>query len=1543
MSGEVWKVGGMKGEVPANWFHIDYDDSNWTDYVFLSPTLSFPGIHYYRLRFSSFSYFVAYEIRLFYQNGIIVYINGQKTIYDNMVTPDEDSAASGNYATLDYHSYIRSSSFFNSGNNVICVSLHWLPSETSKNHTTLFDAWIAAYRSSPRDRCYAYGYPMITTFFSDGQKEQDDVDYIWDLNRMTSWSTSGTTLEFFLRLTDSQTNFDQVSFYISPYIRGTPFKLSIYGYHGQGNYIEDTVDSDWDMLSYYEDPLYVPNEYNRFQMWPQHNYHLYRVLMQSVTSLIELYEMRVIICPDQQSSSFSYGVDTVDLVAFSSSLNLIPTITSVYNCFSDSVFPAGIVLTLACHIIGVARETGRFVINVSTVISSVTQTTQIVLNITPCEDAVVQIVRSYGSEQYLYESVLLIDMDTNQVVFQISENSGAHPDSTVIYSLCLPSTEYSLLMNSRHVPYWEHGSSIKILEMVHDEYLIVYEGRYDSRVGSPYISQFFLNTPFKANSEWFYHMNDFPGDMFGPEISSDWTSGRFGEYPDSANQIQVYKHVFDVVNVDLYNIVNVFVRFRFGCYVYLNGLYVYSKHASQILSEESTSTGSFVESQYVRFTQPIRMRWNLTRISVVRNGTNVITVIQLGPTKESTKSEFDCVIRFANQRTDNRVTEDASVRPSSVYPEVFLDEFGKHINGRRGIMNEITISYPHAAEEWINCVAVYPNRRVCTNDYGRSVPCNAPSSLRISALNEDTSLLVVLRDVSFYWHDSVQCIFLWLPETRHYNQFIFNFNYQDGAETDWEVSNIRLLAYNVKQFDRTLSYGPLNLTQGYFLPCAGPVYPRFIEFNAYNLPQGLHIDPTGGCIYGIPKYTGEGVIEVTAVDLHREQISTQVPYTVYTCNSTESILTRFKLIVGEVPQCYQWTLTNTVTQETVYRSSVVQYMFAHDEVTLCLPFSIYKITFEPYTESPLNRTVWNYPAYFSVTIFDGDVILLSQAFHRSDDPSAYFSNHIILTDTSKWKLNTQANTVPGNWAGVDYDDENWMVDSLANCDVSDVITIYARYLLDIHDLNKYTGIHFQMYFIGGIVLYFNGVMTARYNLPEDYTSSTLARMMHIYSNPVSHYVNLQLQGGKQGANVIALEIHRNINGKSSLGVGFRLICRYTVLDDGFVSNTVKSVELTDYIDFTYPLSDLFVSDYTSWSVISVLSGSEVNWELENELMVSFNCLSLVTSGGQGVSFALYGYQVTSVDQKPDGNEWHELIFVANATFLPNKRHIFQVPPARVGFRIFRLVFFSDRVDTAILRFHHIILGLLPTSMDSLEICSEDANYLPVYNGQIGAKFCDEYSNGFITRQCSYGVWGYDVCYSCILKLPQTIQYDIPEILVVNNSGILVSPQTKYTLTHFTVDPPLPDGLNIQEMEGSIWGSIQTVIDPAKTYTVYADNLQASRSTVISIRSRLAHCVSKNDNSTLPLEATEYSLCANYPQVLGFVTLQCVMGDTDGEWKSIQGMCIQDKVIVWIMWCTSFFASILIYSLFRCISIRKDISKKENLSVCWITEYKIGPI
>ena len=155
---------------------------------------------------------------------------------------------------------------------------------------------------------------------------------------------------------------------------------------------------------------------------------------------------------------------------------------------------------------------------------------------------------------------------------------------------------------------------------------------------------------------------------------------------------------------------------------------------------------------------------------------------------------------------------------------------------------------------------------------------------------------------------------------------------------------------------------------------------------------------------------------------------------------------------------------------------------------------------------------------------------------------------------ASWQYYDLGNEPSGNWADINYNDNNWSVNNAqlgyGDGDETTMInateapgsilrTAYFRHEFTINDVNDFIGFEISLIHDDGAIVYINGVEAVRLRLKNGNisyntfaNSESLENELYIFSPPASSFVS--------GTNVIAVEVHQHNNADSDLSFALNI-------------------------------------------------------------------------------------------------------------------------------------------------------------------------------------------------------------------------------------------------------------------------------------------------------------------------------------------------------------------------------------------------------------------
>ena len=307
-----------------DWNSMDYVDSSWQTYT--SDIYVTSATHmYYRKSFMKPDYQVAYEIMLYYQFGILVYMNGKEVLRDHLPLGPitTETTCTAYYPSFEGHRLIRSSSDL-STSNTLAIELV-LPSFISTNK---FKAYLATFTS---DFPSSYNIPCHVLDVTD-TTEPSRYLFDWDLTNYLTYS--GYTC-FRLNVTNAVSfEVSQVRF-ILPHNNTTPQWYSFKWlsnedpYNGIFRHISITFKS-----TTYTD-FFINDQYRKQSRVANFCY--------ESEGFVSILEIVPYVCSSSTIPLFSYGIHPYLLVVNETVMITPTTNYNFFHCYAkDDSLPPGL-------------------------------------------------------------------------------------------------------------------------------------------------------------------------------------------------------------------------------------------------------------------------------------------------------------------------------------------------------------------------------------------------------------------------------------------------------------------------------------------------------------------------------------------------------------------------------------------------------------------------------------------------------------------------------------------------------------------------------------------------------------------------------------------------------------------------------------------------------------------------------------------------------------------------------------------------------------------------------------------------------------------------------------------------------------------------------------------------------------------------------------------------------------------------------------------------------------------------------------------------
>ena len=484
---------------------------------------------------------------------------------------------------------------------------------------------------------------------------------------------------------------------------------------------------------------------------------------------------------------------------------------------------------------------------------------------------------------------------------------------------------------------------------------------------------------------------------------------------------------------------------------------------------------------------------------------------------------------------------------------------------------------------------------------------------------------------------------------------------------------------------------------------------------------------------------------------------------------------------------------------------------------------------------------------------------------------------------SDWKLYNAEAAVCENWKAVEFDDAAWQTVKAADMGNHVGTTAYIRHEVSIPALEDYHVLNVRVKYTGGLAVYFNGQLVARFNLEDSFDASSEATTVHDASVFSKFHVILSTVGAVTGKNVIAFEVHRAA-GQSEIvfdATGVFAVNECSVTVDTFSSITASAVH-------TCSKEDLLNLNPTIYGELNNEVDSYLAWTVENLEGSKFNSFALQTNEDvESFGFSIYA--------RWEGDEFVSALAQTGQTMYDRERSAWAMPIGIVGFTQFRYVI--DTIASAAPSINAIVFQYCKPSGSGT--CPGIGNYPAVREGEISPAKCAEGFRGYSYRECHDGVLGDVKNDKCEYKLPEKLAYESSNMEFVMNTQVSSGRASyKNIITRFFMQEstPLPEGLMLNEQTGEITGKPIALLN-TKMFTVRAENPAGETYVTITISVRKGYCQPEGVFERTDVGEAAVYQCALQGSYVGTQKRACVLGEKDGEWQQASGFCMPIMGIV----------------------------------------------
>ena len=1371
MKNEEWKMTSTSSSVAPDWNSVAFTGSDWADVVLGTNTAAVMGTQYFRKDFDGISGMAAYELELHYQYGIVAYVNGVEVYRDHM--PDGAVTAAtpsnGAFEAYEYHGVIIPASEIEGDNNVLAVELHF-PDVTSEN-AVAFDAYVASLAPSTHDAesCYTYPYAVDIAATSG-----DSAGSIFDWNKSNSYSTNQfpATVTYDLKGPRMHVNALRVWTDYSPDTSPGSFTL-------QGAM---TPSGTYASAITIMKATHAPKTYKTFYSYLSAKpYQSYRLVIDRTmgSSRLQAYEVQPMTCHSIPPPEVTFSPASYSVYAGVESVLIRPEIAEFTSCSIAPSLPDGLTLDeVTCTVSGTPSATLETTLfTMTSVMQGQSFQGNFTLEVMSCSAQLVKFVRTYtGSASK--EWFVVKDAETQDVLLEVAANAGQNDYEDWTGALCLTNTSKLEITMGSSNRRWADKSFLYVYNCIDGtEYETVARMRYDKYF--TFNATRVINIGYAAapREQWFYKMGEVASN-WNDENMSGWASGELGSFPASTNPIQLYKQTFFVDSLEDVPGFVVSLRYLYGCVIYVNGVEAFRNGVSGELSTSSVSSNAYDALMYRQIS---------LSVNHLQEGNNTIAIAIVAQTASQTDSVFDCAVRLLGDQEGSRVF-DYTVTSSGL--KYNPDDIAEHSGGffvrsDSCTPNTWTLTFNDDRREWLSSVLIHPNSTQ-TNDY--------PAEFVLKARNAESEAWTTLKTVTgMIWRSGEQFKKLWLETTTPYNQYQFeNFASGNPSHCEWEFGTLDLEVDVVPAVMADLAYTSAFTYKDVELDTVYPVSDiHYYDFTITPaLPAGIVMDPNSGVVAGSPSEAFDDTHIITAKKFGGGVVSALFNLTVEACTGGRALITlTARLDYYPTEGSYKLFAGKDTDGEVVASVSAFTVKNGLNHAYWCLPHNIYTLVlYDRYKDG------WGNPSGWYLTV-DKDAMIFEMGQMPEGVPSVstVFSSLLpFQIEYDDWKLWNSAEAVAANWNGKEFDDAAWETKKAAELGNHVSTTAYIRHEVNVPSLDDYHVLNVRMKYAGGVVVYFNGVKVARFNLKEDFDASSEAIAAHDASLFSKFHIILSTVNAVEGKNVIAFEIHR---AASQSAIVFDATGVFGVNECSIVVDTFSTIDSSDVSGCTK--EDLLDLNPTTYGNIPNAAGSFLSWIVENLEGSKFNSFALQTNTAvSGYGFSVYG-------RWEEGEDFISALAVTDQSTKNRERSAWAMPVGIAGFTQFRFV--VDMAANIVPSTNAYVMQYCAPRGNGT--CAADGEYPAVSNGEKSVvKGNSEYMYGYAYRVCTDGVLGEEQ-YEGTFYAPANLTYSVTSFdLALGEAFSSDEPTyTNFIASFEVVDGVLPAGLSLNTTTGEIAG------------------------------------------------------------------------------------------------------------------------------------------
>lgn len=1410
--GEEWKYA-TSIDQNGDWFSHLYNDAEWGSYKTGSAVYIPSRTFYYRKEFNVTSAFSAYEFRICFRGTITIYLN------DQLLVMNEDSSILERSDSVGL-SLIRPGDELVMGKNLLSVSIRF-----KKDETPLFDSYLALYLSSSDD-CYLYSYPVDASY----TQVSLNASTILDMNEFTS-----------IQLNPSETiRMDFGGF------RPALSEMSVYVTY-QNQFTADLLlvtTQDDVVLSR---PYFAYPAHKSYYSFPLKTALYNSITLQfSFTNINIVPEIRLAVCRNTVKETVLFEKEEYTFYHTLPSSVIHPTVSTVGECYTNSILPTGVSIEPHCDIRGSSNATGIYPILLLNDYGI--EVGEVMLVVKACPERIVRYIRNYGSDS-ASEMFRVIDEKGN-VVIQVDGRNKENTKSFI--SFCVPRGINRVIVDDFAKDRWAEDSYVQFGEFFFERYVFYMRVRYEKPLNLPNEWILDLRETEPLHSKWYvFKKSVIPSNWYDSSITG-WSLETGGSIPVTEAQFLLCKKLISI-NENV-NVLDIVLAYQAGCIVYFNGKEVYrdSIPSDQFITNSTLATDSMDKVSTHRIRYPVEAYTaNWLAIGIIHTRA------------EPFLSQFDAMVHLTSESTSFRMenikavyTSDSGKSPGDLYT---LDSWKRFVWETQWGKTKHSFHITDVNCGFWSCVQLHT---YMTSFSRRDTTVRGPTGIVIQGKHsKEQGYRVLFNSSDVYW-----------PIDNSVNTFCFNpriydqdFDvYMDSKADRWRAYSLQFYSVVFPSIT-SIEYETTILYIGVEYTCIHPLTTYLHQYESSTLPPGIMIHSLSGCLYGsvIGDRNAQFSVTVVAYAIDMKQVSSLLVFTVDACNAGYL----YALSMYSYSSSYQ-TVSWAVQPENSFTFLAGTFYLSSQSFTripICLTNGFNSITLQ--YEKPVDAEI-------GLTLISEDYLFFTAFLSDKVSPFGFRINTELLIDASlSWKVLIDS-SIPENWYKKSFDDSLWVSSTLTD------IQLVNRYVLlrntiQIPRYRNYAGIAFILNYNGGVVLYVNDNLHARYNLNLPITSASVpiadfgtVQKAVITLNLVDSNITDTLQ--------VSILSYRPVN---TTLMTIKVVAKPVIKNESFESSMSFSVDQSGVLT----KNDNGIQDYYS---VNMLSSPEVrfDWEFHNMEKVPFNTLFIQTSA---IDHLLITISCTN-------NNRGETIVILKRYRLTHENYQSSQIPIELGFLQcdkYTVVLNSDYVERPLFRIYRMYFYYDLVYHDSF--CANNGLYHAAKENDISAIFCSHSRKNYAYVRCRNQKFTSLSTALCYTDPPSNLTYSIPQKpLAINATLPEIVPNFDGEVLRFFTYETLPAGMTLNTTTGVLAGSITESNPGVHTLRIFGENKQHLVSTTISLS--YIHYSCKDDDfwkSNLTHSHTVFLSCGMSGKGLGVINRHCNIDYQSATWEDVIGSCI----------------------------------------------------